>query len=128
MTTHRATCSCGQLTLECTGEPVRISVCHCFSCQQRTGSAFGYQARFPRSAVTVTGETTAYARKADSGNHVTFHFCPQCGATVHWIIGGMEDFYMVAAGAFTDPTFPPPTVEVYEDRRHPWVASISRGV
>ena len=102
-----------------------MSVCHCFSCQQRTGSAFGYQARFPRSAVTIAGDTTAYAREADSGNEVTFHFCPRCGSTLYWIIPGMEDFLMVAAGAFTDPTFHPPKVEVYESRRHPWVAPIS---
>jgi hypothetical protein len=27
----------------------------------------------------------------------------------------------VAVGAFADPGFPPPTVSVYEARRHPWV-------
>ena len=45
MTTRDASCSCGQLHLTCEGEPVRISVCHCLACQQRTGSAFGVQAR-----------------------------------------------------------------------------------
>ena len=27
----------------------------------------------------------------------------------------------VPAGAFADPTFPPPTIEVYEERRCPWL-------
>jgi hypothetical protein len=27
----------------------------------------------------------------------------------------------VAVGAFADPGFPPPTVSVYEERRHPWL-------
>ena len=27
----------------------------------------------------------------------------------------------VPIGAFADPTFPPPTISVYELRRHPWV-------
>jgi hypothetical protein len=36
-----ASCTCGQLNAQCMGEPVRISVCHCFDWQRRTGSAFG---------------------------------------------------------------------------------------
>ncbi len=46
---HReAQCSCGQVKLVVDGEPVRIAVCHCYSCQLRTGSALGVQARFNR--------------------------------------------------------------------------------
>ena len=44
--TRQASCSCEQLRLSAEGEPVRISVCHCLACQRRTGSAFGFQARF----------------------------------------------------------------------------------
>lgn len=119
--TRRATCSCGQLQLTCRGEPVRISVCHCFSCQQRTGSAFGAQARFARDDVTVEGNSTPYTRVADSGNSATFHFCPRCGSTVYWEMAAVEGFLAVALGAFTDPSFPEPRVSVYEARRHPWV-------
>jgi len=43
-----ASCSCGQLTAQVVGEPVRISICHCLACQRRTGSVFGEQAGFPR--------------------------------------------------------------------------------
>ena len=74
-----ASCSCGQLTVTTTGEPVRISVCHCLACQRRTGSAFGVQARFPRDAVTSAGRGTRYERTADSGKTVTLTFCPDCG-------------------------------------------------
>jgi hypothetical protein len=34
---------------------------------------------------------------------------------------GFEGSVQVAVGAFTDPTFPPPTVSVYDSRRHGWV-------
>ncbi|MGH2892702.1 MAG: GFA family protein, partial [Solirubrobacteraceae bacterium] len=47
MATREAACSCGQLTVQVSGDPVRVSVCHCLACQRRTGSAFGYQARWP---------------------------------------------------------------------------------
>jgi hypothetical protein len=121
--THRASCSCGQLTLICDGEPVRISMCHCLACQQRTGSVFGVQARFPREAVTITGRTSEFERVGDSGNRATFHFCPSCGSTVYWHMEGLPDFVAVAVGAFADPGFPPPTVSVYEERRHAWAAA-----
>lgn len=44
-----ASCNCGQLSLSVSGDPIRVSVCHCNACQKRTGSAFGVQARYPLS-------------------------------------------------------------------------------
>jgi len=119
---RRASYSCGQLTLICDGEPVRISMCHCLACQQRTGSVFGVQARFPCEAVTITGRTSEFERVGDSGNRAIFHFCPSCGSTIYWRMEGLPDFVAVAVGAFADPGFPPPTVSVYEARRHAWAA------
>ena len=120
---RRASCSCGQLTLRCEGEPVRVSMCHCLACQQRTGSAFGVQARFAREQVhAIEGRATRFVRVGDSGGNATFHFCPTCGATVYWELDGMPGFVAVAVGAFADPGFPSPTFSVYEDRCHPWVA------
>jgi hypothetical protein len=112
-------CSCGQLSVACEGEPVRVSVCHCLACQKRTGSAFGAQARFPREKVSIEGTSTAYARFADSGNKATFHFCPTCGSTVYYWIG--HDFIAVPIGAFADPLFPAPKFSVYETRQHGWI-------
>jgi hypothetical protein len=54
-----ATCSCEQLKVTCTGEPVRISMCHCLACQRRTGSVFGVQARFPSDNVQIEGRAVS---------------------------------------------------------------------
>ncbi len=121
MTVRRAACSCGQLAVTVRGEPVRISVCHCLECQRRTGSAFGAQARFRRADLVITGESTAYRRIADSGNAITFHFCPTCGSTVYYLPDTQPDLVAVTVGAFADPQFPRPWVSVYESRRHAWV-------
>jgi hypothetical protein len=118
--TRLASCSCGQLNVTCEGEPVRISVCHCFDCQRRTGSVFGTQARFPRDQLNIQGRATRYSRNADSGNIVTFSFCPVCGSTVYWEFSGMPDLVAVAVGAFADPSFPEPLHSAYERRQHPW--------
>jgi hypothetical protein len=105
-----------------TGEPVRLSVCHCLACQKRTGSVFGAQARFLRANVTFTGTSTTYLRVSDAGHRITFHFCPMCGATVHYAIEGHEDLVAIPVGAFADPDFPPPAFSVYEQRKHAWVS------
>lgn len=103
------------------GDPIRVSVCHCLACQRRTGSAFGIQARFDAGAVTVEGEHQEYLRISDDGDERRFHFCPRCGATVFFVFPAHPEMVAIPAGAFADPSFPPPVREIYEDRRHPWV-------
>ena len=123
MNTRTASCSCGQLTLTTQAEPVRVSICHCLACQRRTGSVFGAQARLPRSAVTISGESSQYVRVGDEGSKVVFSFCPKCGATVHYSVEGYdEENIAVPVGAFADPKFPAPTFSVYEERMHTWVS------
>lgn len=128
MTTRRATCSCGQLSATCRGEPARVSMCHCLACQRRTGSVVGVQARWPSTDVTFEGEDATWERVGDEGSRITFHFCPTCGATLWWQIEGMEDRVAVAVGAFADPSFPAPTFSVYEARQHAWLTIPDEGV
>lgn len=119
---HRlACCSYGQLTARVSGEPVRVSICHCLACQRRTGSVFGQQARFRREDVQLAGTSTAFVRAGDEGPGARFHFCPTCGATVWYELLGLEGFLAIPVGAFADPGFPTPTVSVYEERMHGWV-------
>jgi hypothetical protein len=118
---RHATCSCGQLVVVCKGEPAKVSLCHCPSCQKRTGSTYGIAAFFPRADVQSKGGTGRYTRAGDSGFEVTFFFCRDCGSTVFWEPHRAPDLIGVAVGAFADPTFPPPSQEVYEQHRHPWV-------
>jgi len=110
------------LHLTCEGEPVRISICHCLECQRRTGSAFGYQARYERRQITaISGKSTEFKRLADSGKSVTFQFCPVCGSTIYWEAEQFPGLIAVAVGAFADPAFAAPRHSVWERRRHHWV-------
>jgi hypothetical protein len=117
-----ASCSCGAFTATCTGEPLRISVCHCRNCQRRTGSVFSASACFPVEAVQLSGKSQTWVRVAENGNAATFHFCPTCGSTLCWLPYAYPDRIYIATGAFGDPTFPAPKVEVYTESRHPWVS------
>jgi hypothetical protein len=120
-----AACSCGSLRVTCSGDAVRISMCHCLACQRRTGAPFSAQSRFLRSQVSVAGRSTVYTRTADSGNAVSCHFCPVCGSTVYWELSGYPDLIAVALGMFADPSYPAPRVSVWEATRHPWTERIA---
>jgi len=123
VTAHIASCRCGQLTAIASGEPVRVSVCHCLACQKRSGSAFATQARWPAEQVAIEGRSSSWVGTADSGNRVTFNFCPDCGSDVHYEIDGKFDgLVAIPLGAFDDPYFARPHFSVWEKRKHDWVA------
>jgi hypothetical protein len=122
MTTRRAECSCGQLSAVCSGEPVRVSVCHCLACKRRTGSAFSFNARFAEENVSIEGRSKQFTRVGDEGSRITYSFCPDCGTTVRYRLDTHPGLIAVPVGGFADLTFPPPFVSVYHDsRRYPWV-------
>ena len=120
--TRKAACSCGSLSVTCTGEPALVALCHCLECQKRTGAPFGVAAFFAETAVAVDGVSSEYRRMGDSGHEIEFHFCPTCGSSVYWRPHFRPGLVAVALGAFADPAFPAPTKTVYTEHRHPWVA------
>jgi hypothetical protein len=71
--------------------------------------------------VEISGESHVYVRVGDEGDRAFFNFCPNCGATVYYALEEQEDVVAIPIGAFADPTFPAPTVSVYEERMHSWV-------
>ena len=129
MSSRQASCRCGQLKAELTGEPVRVSVCHCLDCKKRSGSAFAVQARWPEEQVRVEGTSKTWSHHADSGNRITHHFCPECGSTVHFRIEGKFDgLVAIPAGTFDDPYFLSPKFSVWEERAHDWVEIVGDDV
>ena len=117
-----ARCHCGNLTVECRGEPVNVFMCHCEMCQRRTGTAFNLGAWFPRDDVKISGPRTQYQRSGELGAQWTFQFCPNCGTSVCWTLESVfPDQVGVAVGCFADPGFPAPTLSFYGARRHAWM-------
>ncbi len=119
--TRVATCVCGNLSVECTGEPVSVSLCSCIDCQRRTGSAFGIAAFFDQSNVCVKGKASCYSRTSEAGFDFSFYFCPTCGTTVYWKTTRKKECVVIAGGAFADPNFPAPTKSVFEKNKHSWL-------
>ena len=129
MTSRTASCRCGQLRATATGEPVRVSVCHCLDCQKRTGSAFSAQARWPADQLTIEGQSKIWTHLADSGNRITHHFCADCGSTVHYSIDGKFDgLVAIPLGSFDNPYSLKPRFSVWEKRKHDWIAILGNDV
>lgn len=116
-----ADCSCGQVNLVCRGEPIRTAVCHCFECQKRTGSVFGVQARFDSTQVSFSGEMVQYTRISDSGNEVTYSFCPRCSTTMLLKLQAAPDSLVIPVGVFNEQDLPSPSFSVYEEKKCGWV-------
>ncbi|HVR92087.1 MAG TPA: GFA family protein [Novosphingobium sp.] len=123
-----AACRCGRLRATVTGEPVRVSVCHCHACQQRTGSAFSWQARWPERQVAVEGEAQTWQREGDEGGTCTYRFCPNCGSTVFYTNQGTEGLIAIPLGAMAGQDQPAPRFSVYEERLQPWLAVLGEDV
>ena len=121
MTEWVSACRCGRLKATCTGAPKRNSVCHCFTCKQRTGSAFAWNATFARGQVAIDGESRVFETLSAEGRWSRMHFCPTCGITVYYEIETRPDMVSVPAGDFPTLDFPEPGVEVFGERRNAWV-------
>jgi hypothetical protein len=116
-----AQCQCGSLRAIASGEPDIVNVCHCISCQRRTGAVMHSGAYYKRSKVRLEGESKLYVRTTESGRQLRFHFCWNCGSSVYWEADLRPDHYGIAVGAFADPQFPAPTLSVWEETIHPWI-------
>jgi hypothetical protein len=116
---RHAQCHCGSLRLKTSGDPVLVNMCHCRDCQRRTGALAGSGAIFEKAQVSIEGSSKVFERAAQEGRKIRFHFCPNCGTSLYWDGDIRPDMYAVAVGAFADPAFPPPTVSIYEESKHP---------
>ncbi len=126
---RRAQCACGQLAADCRGEPARVSVCHCRNCKRRTGSALAWTARWARADVAVHGRANQFTLTGDEGGRATFHFCPDCGVAVFYLMDGQPELIAIPAGAFADPAFPAPEYSSYDpSRRCPWLEIAVDGI
>lgn len=93
-------CLCGAVTVSVTGKPVRMAQCHCRDCQKASGTSHVSNAIFADSDVSISGTTSSYSVKADSGNTYVRHFCPTCGSRVFATTSGRLGMTILHMGVF----------------------------
>jgi hypothetical protein len=126
---RKSACACGQVSAVVEGDPLKVTMCHCDYCQQRSGSVFQVSAWYPRDRVLeLSGETKSFSGSPNSLG-IEYEFCPNCGSTVHWTFDaldqafpGMGQIQAFAVGCFADKDFPAPELEFQTQYKHCWLA------
>jgi len=97
-------CVCGSVRYSISGEPKRITICHCLWCQRRTGSAFGVEVVFDESQITITGDSlSSYRHISDESERwLEQHFCEKCGSNIGLTLESVPGIRSMAAGSFDD--------------------------
>ena len=100
-------CVCGAIRYLCTGDPERVTICHCLWCQRRTGTAFGTEVVFREENVAFSGDPlSAYRHTSDeSGRWLEIYFCPRCGSNLGLTLQAVPGIRTLPAGTFDDPGF-----------------------
>ena len=98
-------CVCKSVRYICTGEPERVTICHCLWCQRRTGSAFGIELVFVEERVSLAGiEPAKYRHVSDeSGRWLDTYFCPRCGSNLGFTLQAVPGIRTVPAGTLDEP-------------------------
>ena len=87
------------------------------------------QARWLAEQTQIDGNSKTFVKAGDSGNPATFHFCPDCGSDVYYVINGKFDgLVAIPLGAFDDPYFGSPEYSVWEQRKHEWLEIVGDGI
>jgi len=103
----RGQCVCGEITFTVTGDPSRVTLCHCHWCQRRTGSAFGVEVVFDEDQININETSvTRYRHRSDeSGRWLDQHFCARCGTNIGITLEAVPGIRTITAGAFDDPSW-----------------------
>lgn len=81
MSNHHASCACGAVEVEVTGEPAVQAYCHCHSCRSWLSAPVHAAALWPSQNVKVTqGADNLGLYKRTENSHR--QFCRSCGAAV----------------------------------------------
>ncbi len=104
---HSGRCVCGSVRYVCTGEPDRVTICHCLWCQRRTGTAFGTEVVFSERNVAFSGIAPATYRHVsdESGRWLEIYFCPRCGSNLGFTLQAVPGIRTVPAGTLDEPAF-----------------------
>ena len=101
-TTRIASCACGAVKVELTGEPVLQGYCHCSSCRAWGAQPFNAYTLWPSENVRVVqGEESLGAGKRN--DNITNRFCTRCGGSVmaQSALAGLTDVFAMIIRDFT---------------------------
>jgi hypothetical protein len=98
-------CQCGAVRFRTSDQPARVIGCHCRTCKQRTGAAYGIGVYFNEDDVEfLQGELETFEfHSSESGRWLRNEFCANCGATVSWTLEMRPGVRGISGGNYDDP-------------------------
>lgn len=126
-TPYVGACLCGRIRVTLAAPPMSAALCHCIHCQKTSSSAFSMVVIAGAADVTIEGNPSSYADRAEHGGDVERVFCPTCGSPVETASAGTRagGIRIVKAGLFADQSPFTPGVEVFCVRRQPWLPKLA---
>ena len=88
--TRKGSCQCGAVSYSVSTNPMWVGHCQCVNCQKFSGGGHATNMVVARDTVDISGDLKPYKYDADSGNHMTRHFCPTCGSAIFGESSGNE--------------------------------------
>jgi hypothetical protein len=115
-------CLCGAVRYAAEGAPVMVVACHCKNCQRQSGSALSTIAAYPRDAVSIEGELTAFHDTGESGGPVIRKFCGKCGSPIISDIPQpqLEGLLFVKTGTMDDTSGLAPATHLWTTSAQHW--------
>ena len=120
MVETKGSCLCGQFRIEIDGKPLFMGHCCCTDCQKSTGTGHVNGAFFREDDVRISGEYKTISVKAESGNEISRHFCPECGSWMFTSSSGRPGIRGVPVGVLEDQNWFSPQIAIFTRSRQPW--------
>jgi len=95
-------------------------LCACTACQKATGTGHAAVAIVDRASITISGDTRAFTRPADSGANFTRHFCPTCATTMWAQSDRWTDAALLPVGLFGGADWFAPTQTIFARSHLEW--------
>lgn len=113
-------CLCGNVRYRSDAKPLATVHCYCSDCRRIGGTGHATHTVIPEDAFHLTGKTSEYTRKADSGNLINRRFCPKCASAIFHTREGLEGMVVVRTSSLDNPELAQPDRAIYVDSAVSW--------
>ena len=119
-------CACERVTLRIDGKPLATRQCWCRQCQQIASGGPTNNAMFRTEDVTITGDVASASWQANSGNSLTFSFCPACGTQIYAQSSARPHIMTMRLGAIDVPHDLKPELIIWAEDAPAWAVFDTR--
>ncbi|MTD45927.1 hypothetical protein GKE82_16945 [Conexibacter sp. W3-3-2] len=115
-------CLCGAVRYTATADPAAVALCHCKDCQRQSGAPFSLNVLIEDASLVIEGDVKVYGTTGTgTGQPRERKFCGDCGSPILTTLAEMPGMAAIKAGTLDDPSWLEPELELWVDRRQPWV-------